>query len=419
MSGETHMKNLPLTGIRVVDSTNSWSGPFTTQLLASFGAQVIKVESIQYVDTWRASGTAFGPQADFWERSPLWNSVNVGKLGITLNLRHPKGIELFKRLVKISDIVAENFTPRVMKNFGLDYPVLREVNPCIIMISLPANGETGPWSDYVGFAASIEQMAGIPQLTGYPDGPPKMSSAGFTDPIAGANGAIAVMMALLYRQMTGIGQYIDLSQVEASTSLIGDAIVDYTMNKRIQPRRGNHHPFVAPHECYRCKGEDQWVDLAVYSDEEWRKFCHIIGNPALADDERFADSVRRWQNRDELDSLVEAWTVQHDHYEIMHVLQKAGIAAGAVLSSVELLNDPHLKERGTFQVLERAVVGTHPYPVPSAPMKLSGVRSGLERPAPTMGQHNEYVLGELLGLSQDEIKTLADEQVIGTKPLGV
>jgi crotonobetainyl-CoA:carnitine CoA-transferase CaiB-like acyl-CoA transferase len=413
---------LPYSGLRVVDCTNSWAGPYATQVLAVFGAQVIKVESIQYLDTWRGSATAMAAQQQLekpWERSPLWNSVNAGKFGITLNLRHPRGVDLFKRLVKISDIVAENYTPRVMKQFGLDYPVLKEVKPDIIMISLPAYGGTGPWSDYVGFAAPIEQMSGLPQLTGYPDGPPKMSASGFTDPMAGMNGAVALTMALVHRQMTGHGQYIDLSQVEVTTSMIGDAIVEYTLNRRIPKRRGNRHTFAAPHGCYRCKGGDDWIDLAVYNDDEWRQFCQATGNPAWEKDPRFATSLERSWNQDELDRLIEGWTIQHDHYEVMHLLQKIGIVAGAVLSPPELLDDPHLKARHTYEVLERPVMGTHPYPIPSAAMRLDGMTPRLERPSPTMGQHNDYVLGEILGLSREEIIGLENEQVIGNRPIGL
>lgn len=413
------MSRLPLEGIRVTDVTNSWAGPYTTNLLANQGAETIKVESIQYLDTWRAGGTAASTGEERWERSPLWNSVNVDKLGITLDLTRSRGVELFKQLVKISDIVAENYTPRVMKNFGLDYSILKEVNPKIIMISLPAHGSTGPWKEYPGFAASIEQMAGLPQLTGYPDGPPKMSGAGFTDAVSGANGMMAVMFALLFRQMTGRGQYIDLSQVEAVTSLIGDAIIDYTMNKRIQSRRGNRHPFMVPHGYYRCQGDDLWVGIAVSSDEEWQQFSKAIGNPPWVAEDRFADSLRRWHNQDELDKLIEEWTIQHDHYQVMNILQKAGVAAGAVLTSDELLTDPHLMERGTFRVVDRAIMGAHPYPVPTAPIKLSKSPIGIRRPAPLLGEHNEYVLGELLGLSKDEIQNLTDDRIIGTAPLGV
>jgi crotonobetainyl-CoA:carnitine CoA-transferase CaiB-like acyl-CoA transferase len=416
---ESKMLRLPLEGIRVTDATNSWSGPYTTNLLANLGAEVIKVESIQHLDPWRGGGAALGVQEKFWERSPLWNSVNTDKLSITLDLTRPRGTEIFKRLVKISDIVAENYTPRVMKNFGLDYPVLKEVSPRIIMISLPAHGSTGPWKDYPGYAHSIEQTAGIPQLTGYSDGPPKMTATGFTDAIAGVNGMAAVLIALLYRQRTGKGQYIDLSQVEATTGMIGDAIIDWTMNRRIQPRRGNRHPSMAPHGYYRCKGDDLWVGIAVSSDDEWHRFCQAIGEPHWTKEDRFTDSLSRWQNQEELDKHIEAWTTQHDHYEVMNTLQRAGVTAGAVLTSAELLTDPHLMERGTFQKVDRAVVGTHPYPVPSAPEKFSKSPVTIRRPAPLLGEHNDYVLGGLLGMSKEKIQKLIDDKVIGTTPLGV
>jgi len=410
---------LPFEKLRVVDVTNSWSGPYAMNLLANMGAEVIKVDSIQRVDPWRGGATRGGSQEQLWERSPLWNSVNTCKFSITLDLTRPHGVQVFKRLVKISDIVAENYTPRVMKNFGLDYPVLKEINPQIIMISMPAHGSTGPYKDIPGFAASIEQMAGYPQLTGYPDGPPKMAGFGLTDSIAGLNGAIAALFALLYRQRTGKGQYIDLSQVEASTCLIGDAIVDCSMNQRIQPRRGNRHPFMAPHGYYRCKGNDLWVVIAIASDDEWQRLSEVMGNPGWTKESKFADGLSRWRHQDELDKLIEAWTIQHDHCEVMYRLQKAGIAAGAVLSGAELLNDPHLKERGTFQVVERALVGAHPYPVPTAPLRLNGSLIPIQRPAPTLGEHNYYVLGELLGMSPAEIQNLADEQIIGTRPVGL
>jgi len=380
------------------------------------GADVIKVESIQRLDIVRGAGVGAERKEKFWERGPLWIPENCDKFGTTLDLTRPKGVEVFKRLVKISDVVTENYTPRVMKNFGLDYAVLKEVNPKIIMISLPAHGSTGPWKGYPGFAQSIEQMSGIPQLTGYTDGLPKITGADFSDPIAGITGMLAVVIALLYRQMTGKGQYIDFSQIEATTCTIGDAIVDYTMNKRVQPRRGNRHPSMAPHGYYRCKGDDLWVGIAVSSDEEWSRLCEVMGNPTWCKDDKFGDSLSRWHNQDELDKLIEEWTSQHGHYEVMNRLQKAGVAAGAVLTSAEFLTDPHLKERGTFQVVDRALVGPHPYPVAAAPMRLSKTPTPIRRPAPLLGEHNDYVLGEILGMSKEEIQELVDEQIIGTAP---
>ena len=353
-----------------------------------------------------------------WERSPSWNSVNTDKLGITLDLTRSSGVEIFKKLVKISDIVAENFSPRVMKNFGLDYPVLKEVNPKIIMVSLPAHGMTGPYRDFVGYAYSIEQTAGLPQLHGFPDELPKMTTGGFSDPGAGLHGMLAVMFALLYRQITGKGQHIDLSQIEAMTCLIGDAVVDYTMNERVQLRRGNRHPSMAPHGYYRCKGDDLWVSIAVSSDEEWQRFAKAIGRPSWTRADSFVDSFGRWQNQEELDRLVEEWTIRHDRYEVTDTLQKAGVTAGPVLIGRELLSDPHIKERGVFQMVERSIVGMHPYAIPTAPMRFSKAPIKIRRPSPLVGEHNDYVLGELLGMSKQEIQSLVDKQIIGTTPLG-
>jgi len=411
------MSKLPFDGLRIIDLTQVWSGPYATNLLANLGAEVIKIEAIQRLDPWRGGGLGQTNIEKPWEQSPLWNSVNLDKYDITLDLTQPQGADIFKRLVKIGDIVTENYTPRVMRNFGLDYPVLKGLNPGIIMISLPAHGLTGTWKDYPGFAFSIEQTSGIPQLTGYPDGPPEMTGTSFSDPIVGAVGMTAITMACIYRQMTGKGQHIDISQIEAMTCLIGDAIVDYTMNGRVQARRGNGHPTMAPHGCYRCKGDDLWVNIAISSDDEWRKFSEIVGNPAWTKEDRFASCMSRWQNQHELDKLVETWTIEHSHYEVMNTLQKVGIAAGAVLTSADLLNDPHLRERGTFQYVERVTTGVHPYLIPTAAMKLSESPVSIRRPSPFLGEHNEFVFGELLGLSRKDIQTLIDDKIIGKDPL--
>jgi len=413
------MSQLPLAGIRVIDATISWAGPFAMSILATLGAEVIHVESIQYIDPWRGGATSgYIEGLKLWELSPLANSVNTGKFGITLDLSRPRGADIFKQLVKISDIVAENYTVRVMKNFGLDYPALREINTSIIMISLPANGATGPWKDHPGYGHSVEQMAGIPQLTGEPDDPPRMTAFGIADPVAAVNGAAAVLMALLFRQVTGKGQYIDLSQTEALTCMIGEAIADASMNGRVQPRRGNRHPFMAPHGYYRCAGDDLWVAIAVASDEQWQRFAAAIGDPPWTKEERFADTMSRWHNQDELDELIEAWTIQHDHYEIMNLLQQAGVAAGAVLTSAEMLTDPHLVARGTYQMLERELVGAKLYPIPTAAARLSKCELKIPRPAPLLGEHNEYILGSLLGIPPEEIESLVTEHIIGKVPLG-
>ena len=405
--------------IRVIDLTTAWAGPFATMMLADLGAEVIKVESIQRLDTWRTY-MAIRPAEDaWWERGALYNAVNRNKYSVTLDLTRPLGVWFFKQLVKIGDMLVENYTPRVMSNFGIDYPVLKEINPSLIMISMPGWGMTGPWRDYVGFGATVEQSAGVSQLLGYRDGGPMPLGGAMAigDPIGGLNAAFALLMALQHRRMTGRGQYIDLSQNEALSCFVGDAIMDYTLNRRVQGRRGNRHPFMVPHGCYRCQGEDEWAVIAISSDEEWERFISALGNPPWTREARFDDSLSRWRNQDELDKLVEEWTIRHGHYQVMTLLQGAGIAAAPVVSPPELLGDTHLKERGFFESITHAPVGTHPYP--GMLFKMSKTPGRVHLPPPTLGQHNEQVLAELLGMSQEEIARLAEEKIIGTRPIGV
>ncbi len=412
------MTNLPLDGIKILDLTGAWAGPFITNLMGTLGAEVIKVEAIQRLDLWRSAGTAtLSPRDSMWEWSPLWNPVNTDKKDITLDLTRPEGIDIIKKLVRICDVVAENYAPRVMENFGLTYPVLRQLNPKLIMISMPAHGTTGPWKDFPGFADPIEEMSGHTQLNGY-QGTPKLTNWGLTDAISGLNGLAAVIFAVIALRRTGKGQYIDLSQVEANTGLIGEVIADYSMNRRVNTGHGNNHPSAAPQGFYRCKGDDLWVGITVGSDDEWIRLGRAAGDPPWAEDDRFSTRIARWQNRDELDRLVESWTVQHDHYHVMNTLQKAGVAAGAVLTGAELLSNPHLVDRQTFRTVERKIVGPRPYPVPTTPIRFSKYSIGIRRPAPLLGEHNVYVLKDLLGLTDDEIKTLEESKIIGTRPLG-
>ncbi len=406
---------LPLEGIRVVDVTNSWAGPYATQFLGAMGAEVIKVETTKWVDPWRMGGMVAG-SVEGWNKSPLYNSVNTNKLSLTLDLTHPEGVRIFKRLVKMSDIVAENYTPRVMTNFGLNYEELRKVNPAIIMLSMPSHGTTGPWRDYSGFAALFEQMSGLPQLTGWPDGPPKMTDWGFADIIGGASGRVALMLALLHRQRTGEGQFIDMSQVEAVTCLLGDAIVEYSMNGRIRPRRGNRHPEMAPHGYYRCRGEDCWAAIAVATDEEWQQFCRVIGDPAWTKEPLFASAAGRRENHVQLDTLIEVWTLTQDQHDVMNNLQKAGVAAGVIPSGPAILTDPHYAARGVYETVEIPLMGPCLLPR-AAPMELGGAPREKRQPAPTLGQHNHYVLHDLLGMSEEEIESLAEDNVIGTAPV--
>jgi len=407
------MSALPLQGVRVLDLCLFLAGPYATAMLANLGAEVIKIESIQRLDYLRMMGAY--PQPDGYEWAPAFNTANVNKLSITLNLNHPRGREIFKRLAEVNDVVANNFSSRVMENWGLSYDDLKEINPRVIMLSMPGYGTTGPWRNYVAMGPNIEMLAGIPMISGYPGGSPMLNGY-IADPFASLAGAVALMVAIKHRQQTGKGQHIDLSQVEAVTSFMCQPIMDYVMNRRIPPRRGNRHHSFAPHGVYRCKGEDQWVTIAVSSEEEWANLCGAIGNPPWTKDKRFSDPISRYEHHDALDNAIEDWTSQHNKHEVMRILQQAGVASAPVLPASELVNDPHMEQRGFFQEVTHPVTGTHRQH--SFPVKFSETPVGVRMPAPTLGQHNDYVLKNLLGMTEGEIKQLAEEEIIGTKPQG-
>ena len=409
------MTRLLLEGVRVLDLTMAYAGPIGTRVWADMGAEVIKVESVQRIDmpTRVISYPENEPGEEPWNRGGYFHRLNVNKYGITLDLTNPKGVEVFKRLVKISDVVSENYSPRTMKNFGLDYPVLKEIKPDIIMVSMSGFGQTGPERDYLAYVPVME-AAGLSSITGFPDGIPMPTGTGYGDWLLGMAGAAAVLAALLYRRRTGKGQHIDVSGREAVITHIGEAVLDYTMNGKVWGRMGNRHPSMAPHGCYRSKDKEEHITIAVSSDEEWQALCNAMGNPPWTKEERFSTALSRWQNQDELDGLIEEWTTKHHHYEAMHILQQAGVPAGAVLNPKGVLLDPQLLERRFFQVIDHAPeVGKRPQPM-QMPAKFSESDGGRLRSAPRVGEHNEYILGELLGLSREELASLEEEKVIGT-----
>jgi len=412
------MPRLLLEGVRVLDLTMAYAGPIGTRVWADMGAEIIKIESIQRIDmpTRVISYPENEPGEDPWNRGGYFHRLNVNKYGITLDLTNPKGVDIFKRLVKISDVVAENFSPRTMKNFGLDYEVLKGIKPDIIMVSMSGFGSTGPERDYVAYVPVME-AAGLSSISGFPDGMPMPTGTGYGDWLLGMSGAAAVLAALFYRRRTGKGQHIDVAGREAVITHIGEAVMDYTMNRRVWGRMGNRHPSMAPHGCYRCCDEEERITIAVSSDEEWKALCRAMGDPPWTKEERFSTALGRWQNQDELDSLIEEWTKKHHHYEAMRILQQAGVAAGAVLNPKEVLLDPHLLERRFFRVIEHAPeVGKRPQPM-QMPAKFSESWGGPLKPAPRVGEHNEHILGELLGMSSEEIASLEEENVIGKTPL--
>ena len=419
------MTNLPLDGVRVIDLSMWFAGPMGSRLLGDMGAEVIKIESLRHIDPWRgpvAITPEFAALLELEEiperpynRAAGFNLQNRNKCGATLDLATPQGKEIFKKLVEISDVVLENYSPRVMANFGLDYPVLKEINPRIIMMSLPALGRTGPDKDFVAFGQTIDCMSGMAYLTGYLGEEPMLQSGlSYGDPLSGMNAAFAIVTALHHRRRTGQGMHIELSQVEGLISFNADSIMDYAMNGKVRERMGNRHPSMAPHGCYRCQGEDMWVVISIPSDDAWQKFCQVVGQPSWAEDERFSDVLGRCQHQDELDKLTEAWTVEHDHYQVMRILQQADIPAGAVLDAKELVEEPHLNERGLYEMVTHPEVGTHPYIGMYA--RLSKTPGSIRKPAPCLGEDNQYVYRELLGLSPEEMAQLEEQGIIGTKP---
>lgn len=418
------MQGLPLDGIRVIALSFIWAGPLNTQLLADLGAEVIKVEHFQIRGPAMVEDDANAflkcyadgdPGERPWNRSGIMNQYYRGKLSLAMDLNKPRGKELFLRLVKISDVVQDNYSARVMPNFGLDYSVLKEVNPRIIMIRQTGFGILGPYKDYVAGGCPTGIHGGQTFYMGYHDGPPMRAESCIVDPWAGINACIAVLAALWQRRRTGKGQFIDSGQCESVTTVLGDRVLGYQMKSDWPPRLGNRHYFMVPHGCYPCRGEDKWIAIAVDSDEEWTALCRVMGDPAWTKEERFSNKPARRRNQDELDSRIGEWTARHDHIELMHLLQGAGVAAGAVLDQSELMSDPHLKERNYYVDIDHPDTGVRAYPTP--PWKMSKTPQREWRRAPLLGEHNRYVLGELLGLSDQDIAQLEEEKVISDRPL--
>jgi crotonobetainyl-CoA:carnitine CoA-transferase CaiB-like acyl-CoA transferase len=399
----SHHNDLPLTGIRVIDLTHNWAGPHATRLIADFGAEVIKVEYSRRLDGMRGASK----EHHAYNHHPRWWQMNRNKVSITLDLKSPRDNETFRDLVAISDVVVENSRVGVMKRLGLGYDILKTIKPDLIFLSMPVFGQTGPEASYAGYGGAIEALSGMEVLTAY-DKSSRPMRVKEMDVTNGVVGACAIMTALMYRQQTGEGQYIDLSQLEAATTgLIGDHLLEYVMNGAQTLPLGNRHASYAPQGCYKCKGDDKWVVLVIRSDEEWEKFCEVLRLPELASDVRFATTSARVINQDELDHLIEGWTLLHTHYEVMHLLQQVGIAAGPVLNVEEIKENDHLKARGFFQMGQEG----SDMLFPGMPFRLSEGMGEIRRPGPQLGEHNEYVLHELLGRSKEEIQPLTEDRI--------
>ncbi len=404
------MNDSLLKDIRIVAATWVWAGPWLGAVLADMGAEVIKVESRQKIDNMRymIGGGAPGPGAN---PSPNWGGFNVYNRGVkscTIDLKKPDGVDLFKELVKISDIVIENFPPRVMPDLGLDYLALKGVKPDIIMVSLNFLGSVGPDKDYVAYASTLAAVGGYVSSFGYPGGDPPPESLYLADPIASMYGVIGALSALYYRRKTGKGQHVDISETEGLISVLPEMVMEYAMNKRIRPRMGNRDEIMAPHGCYPCNGNDKWVAVAVSTEEEWQALCRVMGNPEWTKEERFSDRFKRWQNQDDLDKRVAEWTKNFDAYELTRMLQEVGVAAGPSLNVEELVDDRHIRARGA--IFEQNHVEAGRTVVYRSPWL--SAETGHNRPAPCLGEHNDYVFKDLLNLSDSRVAALVEEKVI-------
>ena len=388
-------QDLPLKGVRVLDLSWIIAGPTATRFLAMMGAEVIKVGSARRPD----------PST----RGAPFQAYNQSKLYAALNISRPEGLELAMRLVSVSDIVIENFAAGVIERLGLGYDALRQAKPDIIMLSSSGTGHSGPDKDYVAYGSLLQYYTGWNAISGYPDSEP-IKGGLWADPWVGMELAMVAAAALNHRVVTGEGNYVDFSMAEALTASIPEALLDYQMNDRVPEPMGNADHHHAPHSVYRCKGDDRWLAIAVTSDEEWRALCGVIGRHDLSDDVALTDTKGRSEQQKRIDAAITAWSQQHEDYEAMRILQEAGISATPYLSPQRVFTDPQLREGGFFTTLIAS--DGKQRDLPALGWRFEGGPEPRITAAPVLGQHNNYVYGELLGLSDDEVAQFIEEQII-------
>jgi len=404
MSAGNRGINKPLQGLRIADFTVHAAGPFSTHLLALLGAECIKVETSKRLDVFRKPHPVYGRM-----EAASFAQVAANKKSVQINLKEPRGVELAKRLVAVSDMMCESFRPGVMERLGLGYTALKAVKPDIVMLSVSACGQTGPERSYAGYAPLFGATGGLGTLTGYKDGPP-VELRHVMDHSAGLNAATVALAALFRKKRTGLGLHVDLAAREVATSFIGDALLQFAATSTAPGRQGNDAANKAPHNVYPCAGKDSWVSIAVATDMEWRGLAGALGRPDWLTNPKYAEAGTRWQNRKDLDAEITAWTCDRKREDVARMLQAAGVAAFPSYTSQDIVDDPHLNQRGAIQSLNspegqsRKVVGP--------PWRFSRTPGSLDTWTPKLGEHNQYVFGDLLGLTRDEIDTLIREKVI-------
>jgi crotonobetainyl-CoA:carnitine CoA-transferase CaiB-like acyl-CoA transferase len=402
----------PLVEIRVLDLTIFWAGPLPSAMLADMGAEVIKVEGPARLDPFRAYGVpADAPAGLAYECSPLYNAANRNKRAITLNLGDERGRSLCKRLVAKCDVVISNFSPRVLPQFGLDYEALRAIKPSIILTSISGFGASGPWRDYVSFAAIGEALSGLSSLTGYEGEGVLLNGVGVSDPFAGITAAFATLAAIHEMRRTGVGRHIEVSQLEASLPFIADALMEYSFTGRVRGRATNDHPYYAPNGSFPARGKDAWITISIQNDAQWQALVEVLGRPEWAAAPEFATTLGRLRSRDRIHEHLALATAAYDKYELTRELQRRGVPAAPVVYPSEQLSSSQLSATGFFQQVDHPYAGRHPYP--AFPARFDGVRPPIKRVGPLAGEDNSYVFGELLGISEDEFARLEEAGVTG------
>jgi crotonobetainyl-CoA:carnitine CoA-transferase CaiB-like acyl-CoA transferase len=411
---------LPLEGVRIVDMTAWWAGPSACQMLAFLGAEVIHVESIQRPDGMRMIGGMFAGRFDaWWEASHFYVAANTNKKGVTLDLTTERGQQLIRELLKQSDAVLENFTPRVMENFGLTWESLHAENPRLIMLRMPAFGLSGPWRDNTGFAQTMEQMSGLAWLTGHRDDQPRIQR-GPCDPLAGMHAAFSFLVALAERERTGVGSHVECTMVEGALNAAAEQLIEFTAYGNLMERNGNRCPESAPQGLYPCLGSEpgteRWLALSVHDDAHWEALKGVLGRPAWADAPELSSRAGRRAQHDRIDAELRPFFAEREREKLVSELRAAGVPAAPLADPRRASGNAQMAARGFFEEFDHPLVGRQPSP--TAPFRYASVDRWLRGAAPTLGQHNHEILGGLLGLSEAEIEALEAEGVIGTTLAG-
>ncbi|HEY3797447.1 MAG TPA: CoA transferase [Caulobacteraceae bacterium] len=412
---------LPLQGLRVLDFTQAWAGPMTARALAFLGADVIKIENGERLDSWRGPATGMSDSASYperqggprpYDRNALFNTQNHDKRAISLNLKDPRAQDIARRLASRSDVVLANFSPHALTKLGLGYEALSRDNPDLVMVEMPAYGNDGPWASHVGMGKTMEAAAGMSSLIGYDPSGYVLSGPAYLDPIGGLHGAAAVMTALAERGATGRGQYVEVAQVEAAMHWIGEFILAAGAGQAF-PADANRRPDMAPHDAFPCMGEDQWMVIACPDDAAWARLARAVGVAELADP-AYATLDGRRRARETLSALIGAWTRQRTKHEAADLLQAAGVPAAPVNSGADVYRDPFLRSRGFMHELTHPAAGVAEYP--GLAYRLAGSPGAIRRPAPCFAEHTSEVLGGLLGMAATDIDRLVDEGVVLIQP---